>query len=65
MFFLLIQVYGKDGWPFIEDAAYRVLLDAILEKVEQEAQKGVIYALNLASFRFLSISFAFVVCLES
>ncbi|XVF24066.1 hypothetical protein REPUB_Repub13aG0094800 [Reevesia pubescens] len=30
----LQKVYGEDGWPFIEDASYKVLLEAILEKVE-------------------------------
>ncbi|KAK5795628.1 hypothetical protein PVK06_036900 [Gossypium arboreum] len=32
----LLNVYGEDGWPFIEDSAYKVLLEAILEKVTGE-----------------------------
>ncbi|KAK6234314.1 hypothetical protein QUC31_006720 [Theobroma cacao] len=28
----LLNVYGEEGWPFIEDAAYKVLIEAILEK---------------------------------
>ncbi|KAJ9160303.1 hypothetical protein P3X46_025716 [Hevea brasiliensis] len=35
----LLDVYGMDGWPFIEEASYRVLLDSILEKVEKEAKE--------------------------
>ncbi|TYI63009.1 hypothetical protein E1A91_D10G290400v1 [Gossypium mustelinum] len=32
----LLHVYGENGWPFIEDSAYKVLLEAILEKVTGE-----------------------------
>lgn len=39
--FVLFQVYGMDGWPFIEEASYRVLLDNMLEKVEEEEKKKV------------------------
>lgn len=28
------QVYGEEGWPFIEDSAYKVLIETILEKVQ-------------------------------
>ncbi|KAG8644897.1 uncharacterized protein LOC110624598 isoform X2 [Manihot esculenta] len=35
----LLNVYGMDGWPFIEEASYRVLLDNMLEKVEEEEKK--------------------------
>ncbi|XP_022765025.1 uncharacterized protein LOC111310134 [Durio zibethinus] len=34
--FVLFQVYGEEGWPFIEEAYYKVLLEAILEKVNGE-----------------------------
>uniref|UniRef100_A0A2P2P4W8 WIYLD domain-containing protein n=1 Tax=Rhizophora mucronata TaxID=61149 RepID=A0A2P2P4W8_RHIMU len=34
----LLDVYGQDGWPFIEDSSYRVLLDAILESDEKDAE---------------------------
>ncbi|KAE8717744.1 hypothetical protein F3Y22_tig00110021pilonHSYRG00024 [Hibiscus syriacus] len=34
-------VYGEDGWPFIEDSSYKVLLEAILEKVvKKETGEG-------------------------
>ncbi|XP_065869558.1 uncharacterized protein [Euphorbia lathyris] len=33
----LLDVYGLEGWPFIEEAAYKVLLENILEKVENQA----------------------------
>ncbi|GMI87251.1 hypothetical protein HRI_002394400 [Hibiscus trionum] len=36
----LLDVYGEDGWPFIEDSAYKVLLEAILEKVVKETGEG-------------------------
>ncbi|XP_050208719.1 uncharacterized protein LOC126659471 [Mercurialis annua] len=35
----LLEVYGAEGWPFIEEAAYKVLLDTILEKVENETEE--------------------------
>ncbi|KAK3017239.1 hypothetical protein RJ639_005527 [Escallonia herrerae] len=31
----LLKVYGNDGWAFIEEAAYKVLIDTILEVDEQ------------------------------
>ncbi|KAL6531036.1 hypothetical protein OROHE_014105 [Orobanche hederae] len=33
----LLKVYGEDGWAFIEEAAYKMLIDTILEEpvVEQ------------------------------
>ncbi|KAK3228645.1 hypothetical protein Dsin_000526 [Dipteronia sinensis] len=33
----LLKVYGQDHWFFIEENAYKVLLDSILEQVEQDA----------------------------
>ncbi|PIN20489.1 Histone-lysine N-methyltransferase [Handroanthus impetiginosus] len=30
----LLKVYGDDGWAFIEEAAYRLLIDTILEEPE-------------------------------
>ncbi|EEF35516.1 conserved hypothetical protein [Ricinus communis] len=35
----LLDVYGGDGWVFIEEACYKVLLENILEKVENEAKE--------------------------
>ncbi|GLT75913.1 hypothetical protein SLA2020_476060 [Shorea laevis] len=37
----LLQVYGEEGWKFIEDEenSYKVLVDAILEKVEKREKK--------------------------
>ncbi|KDP44803.1 hypothetical protein JCGZ_01303 [Jatropha curcas] len=35
----LLDVYGLEGWPFIEEASYKVLLDNILEKIEKEAME--------------------------
>ncbi|KAE8722808.1 hypothetical protein F3Y22_tig00013565pilonHSYRG00019 [Hibiscus syriacus] len=32
----LLNVYGEDGWPFIEDSSYKVLLEAILEKSDSK-----------------------------
>uniref|UniRef100_A0A0D9XBB4 WIYLD domain-containing protein n=1 Tax=Leersia perrieri TaxID=77586 RepID=A0A0D9XBB4_9ORYZ len=32
----LLKVYGKDGWPFLEEGVYRVVQDALFEKQEQE-----------------------------
>ncbi|CAK9135768.1 unnamed protein product [Ilex paraguariensis] len=31
----LLDVYGNDGWAFIEEAAYKVLVDTLLEEQEQ------------------------------
>ncbi|KAG8373101.1 hypothetical protein BUALT_Bualt12G0135600 [Buddleja alternifolia] len=30
----LLKVYGNDGWAFIEEAAYKLLIDTILEEPE-------------------------------
>ncbi|XP_057788906.1 probable inactive histone-lysine N-methyltransferase SUVR1 [Salvia miltiorrhiza] len=30
----LLKVYGDGGWPFIEEAAYKLLIDTILEEPE-------------------------------
>lgn len=36
----LLEVYGgEEGWPFIEEYSYKVLLEAILEKVEAKEKK--------------------------
>ncbi|KDP44802.1 hypothetical protein JCGZ_01302 [Jatropha curcas] len=35
----LLDVYGLEGWPFIEETSYKVLLDNILEKIEKEAME--------------------------
>ncbi|WCJ19815.1 hypothetical protein M5689_002089 [Euphorbia peplus] len=32
----LLDVYGLEGWPFIEETAYKVLLENLLEKVEKQ-----------------------------
>ncbi|XP_010554656.1 PREDICTED: uncharacterized protein LOC104824311 isoform X2 [Tarenaya hassleriana] len=34
----LLQVYGEEGWVLIEEASYKVLLDAIIEKIEEQAR---------------------------
>lgn len=36
---LLAEVYGNDGWPFLEEDSYRVVQDALFEKQEQEEQR--------------------------
>ncbi|KAI3988921.1 hypothetical protein MKX01_016492 [Papaver californicum] len=36
----LLKVYGDDGWVFIEDGAYKVLIDCLLEEQEQLLLKG-------------------------
>lgn len=38
---LSIQVYGEEGWPFIEESSYKVLFEAILEDLEKEEQENV------------------------
>ncbi|KAG5249127.1 inactive histone-lysine N-methyltransferase SUVR [Salix suchowensis] len=35
----LLKVYGEEGWPFIEESSYKVLLEAILEDLEKEEQE--------------------------
>ncbi|KAG0548584.1 hypothetical protein BDA96_01G178900 [Sorghum bicolor] len=35
----LLQLYGKDGWVFLEEGSYRVVLDKLLEEQMQEDQK--------------------------
>ncbi|KAJ8769467.1 hypothetical protein K2173_002957 [Erythroxylum novogranatense] len=37
----LLDVYGQGGvgWPFIEEGCYRILLDAIIEKLENEPEE--------------------------
>ncbi|PWZ58359.1 hypothetical protein Zm00014a_001492 [Zea mays] len=35
----LLQLYGKDGWLFLEEASYRVVLDKLLEEQAQDDQK--------------------------
>ncbi|GLT89166.1 hypothetical protein SLE2022_071620 [Rubroshorea leprosula] len=35
----LLEVYGQQGWPFIEEFSYKVLLEAILDKVEAREKK--------------------------
>lgn len=35
----LLEVYGEEGWPFIEESSYKVLLEAILEDLEKEEQE--------------------------
>ncbi|XP_011028009.1 PREDICTED: uncharacterized protein LOC105128162 [Populus euphratica] len=35
----LLEVYGLEGWPFIEESSYKVLLEAILEDLEKEEQE--------------------------
>ncbi|KAJ6703822.1 NUCLEOLAR HISTONE METHYLTRANSFERASE-RELATED PROTEIN [Salix viminalis] len=37
----LLNVYGEEGWPFIEESSYKVLLEAILEDLEKEEQEKV------------------------
>lgn len=32
----MIKVYGDDGWAFIEEAAYKLLIDTILEEPEED-----------------------------
>ncbi|KAF0914548.1 hypothetical protein E2562_030354 [Oryza meyeriana var. granulata] len=34
----LLKVYGNNGWPFLEEGAYRVVQEALFEKQEQEEQ---------------------------
>ncbi|KAI3939067.1 hypothetical protein MKX01_001935 [Papaver californicum] len=36
----LLKVYGDEGWVFIEDGAYKVLIDCLLEEQEQLLLKG-------------------------
>lgn len=33
--FLLSKVYGNDGWTFIEDGSYRVLIEVMLSEQEE------------------------------
>ncbi|KAF0914550.1 hypothetical protein E2562_030356 [Oryza meyeriana var. granulata] len=33
------EVYGNDGWPFLEEDSYRVVQEALFEKQEQEEQR--------------------------
>lgn len=35
----LLKVYGEEGWPFIEESSYKILLEAILEDLEKEEQE--------------------------
>ncbi|XP_066325510.1 uncharacterized protein [Miscanthus floridulus] len=35
----LLQLYGRDGWVFLEEGSYRVVLDKLLEEQTQEDQK--------------------------
>ncbi|XP_038721353.1 uncharacterized protein LOC120013576 isoform X2 [Tripterygium wilfordii] len=35
----LLKIYGEDGWAFIEEDSYRVLLDKLLEKSVEEEQQ--------------------------
>ncbi|KAK4790361.1 hypothetical protein SAY86_017665 [Trapa natans] len=37
----LLKVYTKEGWPFIEDNSYRLLIETILEKQEELDSKQV------------------------
>jgi hypothetical protein len=38
----IFQVYGgDDGWGFIEDASYSVLIDTLLDKQQECTKKGV------------------------
>ncbi|KAK4743157.1 hypothetical protein SAY87_001158 [Trapa incisa] len=37
----LLKVYTKEGWPFIEDNSYRLLIETILEKQEELNSKQV------------------------
>ncbi|KAL5799596.1 hypothetical protein ACOSQ4_032480 [Xanthoceras sorbifolium] len=39
----LLEVYGEDHWFFIEENAYKVLLDSILEQVEQDTIPQFVY----------------------
>uniref|UniRef100_J3MVL2 WIYLD domain-containing protein n=1 Tax=Oryza brachyantha TaxID=4533 RepID=J3MVL2_ORYBR len=34
----LLKLYGDDGWPFLEEGAYRVVQEALFEKQEREEQ---------------------------
>lgn len=34
-----IQVYGEDGWVFIEEACYKTVIEAILEEQVEETRK--------------------------
>nr|CAB3456629.1 unnamed protein product [Digitaria exilis] len=31
----LLQLYGRDGWAFLEDGSYRVVLEKLLEEQTQ------------------------------
>jgi hypothetical protein len=31
----MIQLYGRDGWVFLEEGSYKIVLDTLLEEQEQ------------------------------
>jgi len=36
-----LQVYGTSGWPYIEEASYKLLIEAILNKQQGSAEDKV------------------------
>jgi hypothetical protein len=43
----MIQLYGKDGWLFLEEASYRVVLDKLLEEQAQDDQVNFLSSLPI------------------
>ncbi|RZB67663.1 hypothetical protein D0Y65_037828 [Glycine soja] len=37
----LLDVYGTSGWPYIEEASYKLLIEAILNKQQGSAEDKV------------------------
>lgn len=35
----LLQLYGRDGWVFLEEGSYRIVLDRLLEEQAQQQQQ--------------------------